>query len=227
MKIGKVTANDKDEGTVTITVTVKVFNQTYTAECVVMVIDDVEISGYVIDISGIQGGNSEAINEIELYNSEDNLLSVHYLDGARGDGVFSNFSIEAYDSRTEELPAYWNQGANLWGKENLFDGAQHYDEETTTTFNSWGSSSEECWARLFIYNLSEDVNKIKIYSGGMQMHGGRYPVELSVYKVTGYRTQIVNENLKTKDNDSKMTLWETQQVSTDNTVIAENIFVKP
>lgn len=223
---GKVVANTTKEGTATITVTVQDGINSYSATCEVIVIDDIERAGYIIDITGIQSGNCVAINEIEFYNSNDELLAEHYdASGNRSTSAFSNFNLEVYDSRTKTVPSYWNDGNGYWRKLALFDGNISYGVRTTTAFITYGTGND--WARLFIYDLSEEVDHIKIYSGSCSSSTGRYPVELSVYQLNGYKTQIVNENLQTKDNDANMTLWSTQAVSTDTSAIAENTFTKP
>lgn len=223
---GKVVANKTKDGTATITVTVQDMTNSYSETCEVNVIDEIERTGYIIDITGIQAGNCSAINEIEFYNSNNELLSEHYdSNGNRNASVFNNFKLEVYDSHTKNIPAYWNRGTKIWGKELLFDGKTTYGSSSSAIFMYEDGIND--WSRLFIYDLSEEVDHIKIYSGGKTEDSGRYPVELSVYRVNGYKTKIVNENLKSKDNDANMTSWGTQTVSKDTSAIAENTFTNP
>ncbi len=214
---GKVTGTTLT-ATAKITVTVKDGINTYTEECLVTV--DEIITGYVIEAEGYQSGNAIAINEIELFNSNDTLLKEHYYGGKRSDSSFNNFKIEAYELLNSKPPGYWER--TVWGKTNLFDGITTYGESSSTIF----SYNMESISRIFIYKLSEEVNKIKIFSGSANANG-RYPLELSVYEYKGLKIRILNEILKEKDNYNNMKLWSKQKVSTNTAVIAENIFTRP
>lgn len=108
-------------------------------------------------------------------------------------------------------------GESVWNYPKQFDG----NKNTGTLYHGKGSATS--WSRLFIYDLTKEVNTIKIYSGTSR-GTVRLPKQLSVFSINGIKTKIINENLKTRENDDKMTLWGTQDVVSG---VAENIFVKP
>lgn len=156
----------------------------------------------LIDVYDHIGGDSTAINELEFYDKNNNLLSYTLKD--------------VYDSSCNGTPFYWND-TRYWMNSNLYDGnilhrsnAEGGQNCTLFFYNIYeqGTSANSGYYARFVVDLGEvkTINAIKMAIGNAE---SRIPKEISVYAVMkdsyNSESKINSEhivNLKYRENNN-------------------------
>jgi hypothetical protein len=133
---------------------------------------------YIVEVYNNLASDGATITELRAYNQNDTEIT------------YTVTSSDAYDSKRNGVPEYWNQ--SIWSKSNL------NDNDMTYTSNSTGSPSSALfiynqgsitantggWARFLITLSSSNYDTItfKIWAGSSE---NRIPEKITIYAVTG------------------------------------------